>query len=331
MNIYNDYFNQNNEWVMFWESIDNKNKCRYFSNQHFQCYVYQFTNFLGFKYWYIPKGPTLKFDNTCTKEKFYQFLNHIHLSAKNSNISFIKIDFDDNLTNYFKFNINLEIKQSNFLFNIIKSNKSIQYLKSMVLDCKKLNIACNYLDFYNCNLFFWNQRSNKVKRYTRLVSKLADQGIYTISFEKSKSNLDAFYFLHKLTSENKKFPTHKYEYFEKFIQQKFSRLLVIYKNNKPVSCWLGPCLNNTFYYLFGGNSLDSYKEHIQYLTHIAIIKKMSEENIDSYDLGGYEETEGYGIFKTFYNGSIREFQGSYDIIVNKYMYLFEYLFRLFKK
>ena len=339
------YFLQTLSWVKFWKKASNKNHdYKLFEDQNYYTFVYEYPWKLKQKFWYIPKGPILKKSRNLTnntnqsnnqdykldyKLELKNFLEQIIKEAKQNNICFIKIDFDDTLTkaldyksidDYFNY-----LKQSFPCLLIINKSKKIQYLQATVCDLshqpKQDLESDNLVTFYENNQPFWSKTNQQVKRYTKKILKEFESGKYSYSFEKSDANFQAFWEIHDSTTKRQQFSTQPKEYLHQMMLEEFGTICVIYnKDNQPASVFLGVMLDGCLYYILGGNSENGMKERTQYLLQAVVIRHARLNQCNYYDMGGYSEGSGYSIFKDGYRGEFREFLGPIDLVIKPNTY-----------
>ncbi|NJL97056.1 aminoacyltransferase [Candidatus Gracilibacteria bacterium] len=113
------------------------------------------------------------------------------------------------------------------------------------------------------------------------------------------------------------------KYFQDLFDKDFSRMISLIDPKGKVQCsWFGVIIGNTLYYLYGGNTQDSFDNYGQYLVHVAATYLGKKEGVSYYDLGGYDPEKGFGKFKEGYKGIIRHFGYPMDLILQARKYHF---------
>lgn len=336
--LFQPYFLQFDNWTKFWENINGgKHKTLKFevfnSNFSLNTIVYQYPWYFGQKFWYVAKGGVLK-DLDSSKvncwndilnqelEKLFWELNQkIYDQAKLQGICYLKVDWEQGLTQ------RLDLENNSGLLNFYKtkysgakiSNKIIQYLQTMTLDMKLIPRGQDFglsqlVEFYEYSKPLWNTTNSNVKRYTKKSLTLDWQ----ISTKKSDENFEAFWQVYSATKDRQAFVTQSKKYTRSLFDQDFSRIIILRNGAGEACCvWQGLVFGNTLVYLSGGNNQYSFEHYGQYLMHLVAIWMGYSENLEVYDLGGYDKTKGFGRFKENYKGQIRTFLGDIDIPVSK--------------
>ncbi len=332
------YFLQNLAWSTFWQRVNRGNHKVFIfkvndKNFSLETLVYQYPWYFGQKLWYVAKGGILKnlvseeinnWDSILNQdiEKLFWDLNQsIFIKAKKSNICYVKVDWEEGLTQKLELENNFELL--NFYrskHSAVKiSNKIIQYLQTMTLDLTLIpsgqTFALSSLsEFYEYSKPLWNATNSNVKRYTKKSLTLGWQ----ISTEKSDENFEAFWQVYSATKDRQAFATQTKEYTKNLFDQDFSRIIILRNGaGEPCCVWQGIVFGKTFVYLSGGNNQYSFDNYGQYLMHLIAIWLGYCEHLQVYDLGGYDQTKGFGRFKENYRGNIRTFLGDIDIPISE--------------
>ncbi len=336
------YFLQTDKWSEFWlDAMVDGHKVFHESVETEDikisaiCYMYPWH--LNQSFLYIPKGPFVT-GKSIEKKKllmaFREFIEKVIELGRKNDVTFIKLEMDDDLMEKLTIESSdnlLELlsnstqpngKQKLSDIEIIISDKRIQYLSTMTLDISGVsaNISDNnYRQFYLENSEFWSQVNQKVRRYT----KKSLEKNWIIETKKTDKSFDDFWKVYSDTAKRQKFATHGRDYFKKLFDRDFSRLIVL-KDDKgtPHCVWFGIIIGNTIYYLYGGNTKESFSNHGQYLMHLVAIGMGRTEGVEYYDLGGYDESKGFGKFKEGYRGIIRQFGSPVDIVLQGRKYKF---------
>jgi hypothetical protein len=327
-----------------------------------QSFIYIYPWQLGQKFFYIPKSPvvellldgkSLKFDAISKvfnesdlqliKQNFLQLFDKLLLQfatlAQQKDVAFIKLDLDDNFTEFLDIKDNAEI-----LSNIKKvyprsviSGKTIQYLQAMVLELENVKPSITktkdytnqtLISFFDGTKSFWAKTNENVRRYTK---KSLSQG-WQVSTLKTPENFEAFWQVYSGTSERQHFSTHHKNVVETLMKYDFSRIIIVRDEQGDPQCvWMGVVSDNTLTYLYGGNTEDSFKKYGQYLVHLSAVKMVYDEGLRFYDLGRYDPTKSYSKFKENYRGQIRNFLGPVDLIIKpSYYYYINFLIAVVK-
>lgn len=323
------YFLQTSQWSQFWlEHVQKNHQIHFISHKNenieLSAYIYQYPWHLGKSFLYIPKGPIFKIYGNISKNQivaeYKVFLNKITKFATQNKYIFIKLDFDYQFTNL------LGIHDSETLLRLIEklvplhiklSEKKLQYLSTMTLDCSRLQKSDDMTEFLDTNKDFWSQTNENIRRYTRKALKQNWQ----VDTSKTTDNFEAFWQVYESTAKRQKFAIHPKSYFNTMFKKKFVRIIVLKdEQNIPHCCWFGVLLNDTLYYLYGGNDNYSFDHQGQYLAHLIALQIASNEKIKQYDLGGYDSEKGFGKFKEGYRGNIVNFLGPVDIVLQPKIY-----------
>jgi lipid II:glycine glycyltransferase (peptidoglycan interpeptide bridge formation enzyme) len=323
------YFLQTSQWSQFWlESAAASHHVHYISHKsqdvELSAYLYQYPWYLGKSFLYIPKGPLFKIKNDLTKEQLTQeykiFLTKIIEFAVQNKQVFIKLDFDYNITDllYLHDNSSLSELIKNFTNKVVRiSKKSLQYLSTMILDCGKLQKDDDPSKFIASNSDFWSRTNENIRRYTRKSLKQN----WTVDTSKTSQNFEDFWQVYQSTAHRQDFAIHPKCYFQAMFAKDFVRIIVLKDElGKPHCCWFGVVLEGTLYYLYGGNDEYSFSHQGQYLAHLVALQIAANEEIYSYDLGGYDPEKGFGKFKEGYRGKIVQFLGPIDIVLQPTAY-----------
>jgi lipid II:glycine glycyltransferase (peptidoglycan interpeptide bridge formation enzyme) len=320
------YFLQTKDWTDFWiKSVDTKHQIHYISHESeeisLSAYIYHYPWHVKQTFLYIPKGPYIQvkkdIDHTALQREFRSFLTKITELAQKEKATFIKIDADDYFTSL------LEIHSNDKLLHFIRSctphtsiisKKSLQYLSTMVLDCGDLVKEENPQQFLLSNSAFWSKTNENIRRYTRKSLKQN----WSIDTDKTPENFEHFWQVYTHTAQRQEFAIHPKSYFEAMFKHDFVRIITLKdEQGVPHCCWFGVKIDDTLYYLYGGNDTYSFEHYGQYLMHLVATQIAAREGVKYYDLGGYDSTKGFGKFKEGYRGRIIQFLGPVDIVLKK--------------
>ena len=354
-NAYETYFLQCQDWAKFWQEANGVGHIfLWFHTKVNDKYtlstlVYQYPWHFGQSFWYIPKGGVLtnKNDTNYSVNSFsswqdieqselqYLFCDlnkQIYDSAKAQKISYIKVDWEEGLTQRLGLKTNKDLEhfyQNNFKntknyknFQLAKiSSKTIQYLSTITLDLSTISPVEDLEQFFIDSKSFWKTTNSNVNRYTKKSLELSIALNWDISTQKTESNFELFWQVYNQTKDRQHFTIQPKAYMRHFFDQDFSRIIVIKdQDNQPQCVWMGIVFGDTITYLYGGNTDYSFDNYCQYLTHLVAIKMAVSEKLLKYDLGGYDPNKGFGKFKSNYKGTIRNFLGDIDIPIHLIKY-----------
>jgi lipid II:glycine glycyltransferase (peptidoglycan interpeptide bridge formation enzyme) len=324
------YFIQTLEWAKFWKEAALPNH-KYFEvsaefvGSKVSAIVYLYPWHLKQNFLYVPKGFTV--EAFSSQEELYGasdlLMQQIMEIGKKEGSSFVKLDFDWQFTDL------LGIKDTKKLLKFVTkaapriycklSKKRLQYLSTAIIDTAGLY----YLeddspeDFMNENKEFWAKTNENIRRYTK---KSLYQGFY-IDKSKTKENFEAFWKVYEGTCIRQNYATHPKQYFKTMLGHDFVRLIVLKDEfDEPQCVWFGVKIGDTLYYLYGGNTQDSFDKYGQYYMHLLALQQAAHENCMRYDLGGYDSAKGFGKFKEGYRGKIVNFLGPVDVVLKPASY-----------
>ncbi|MEI6728945.1 MAG: peptidoglycan bridge formation glycyltransferase FemA/FemB family protein [bacterium] len=358
---YPKYFFQSQTWVNFAvQALGSKHEILKFtqslpdSNLDLEVFVYQYPWHLKQNLWYIPRFPGFDIDFTTAYNKisdsnnlndsllvelqnqlktaFTNLLKKILKQAKSTGITFLKLDFDDQICNILGITSNQELltflKKQGVKLPVEISKKIIQYTGTMTLDLELVeNVApenqtkqIGSLDFLTEGLKNFYEKNSKYflswEKNTRRLTKHALDRNWQVSISKTKENFEGFYGLLKDTSIRQNFAVQPKNYLQSLFDKDFSRIIVLKdQQGEAQAAWFGIVTENTLTNLYAGNSQASLKDNGQYLMHLAAIKLGLDEKLKFYDMGGYNPKLSFGKFKDGYKGEVRSFLGPIDILI----------------
>lgn len=330
-------------------------------------FVYQYPWHLKQKLWYIPRFPGFNQDFAIAfnkldksnlnlssqvqadlKRAFIKLIRKVILQAKSNGVTFLKVDFDDQICSLININSTHELLQflkSQGVEQQVKiSSKIIQYTATMTLDLQQLeNLQpqaqtkhIGSLDLLTEGLKNFYEKNSKYfltwEKNTRRLTKHALDKNWQVSISKTQENFEAFYNLLKQTSLRQNFGIQPKKYLLNLFNQDFSRIIVLKDTQNIVqAAWFGIVTEQTLTNLYAGNSQISLKDNGQYLMHLAAIKLAMDEKLRYYDMGGYNPKLSFGKFKDGYKGNVRFFYGPVDILIkpNKFK-LANFIIRIVK-
>jgi lipid II:glycine glycyltransferase (peptidoglycan interpeptide bridge formation enzyme) len=324
------YFHQSLQWARFWKSAhDNKHSFQQFSHSYyditFTAIGYSYPWQFGQSFLYFPRFCSIISSKEPTQQEIQQGLKEFVMVITNQaqGHTFIKIDtgFDFQTATGIQTNEDLirPIQASSSKLSVSHSQKTLQYLSTMILDSTRLEEKKpteTYLDFYLNNKGFWSKTNENVRRYTK---KSSSQD-WHIDSSKTQDNFEKFWQVYQHTAQKHDFGIHPKSYFKAMITHDFVRLITLSDDQGVQSVWFGVVFDDTCYYLYGGNTDTSFKKYGQYFIHLVATDLISQEGLMSYDLGGYDPKKGFGKFKEGYRGKIVTALGPIDIILNSSLY-----------
>lgn len=341
---YPTYFLQTKEWTDFWQSSNAlDHSIKFFSYESLSCFVYQYPWNFGQKFWYIPRFASIDSSSSANfSDKEQKYLNHQSLqlleqileTAKSEEVSFVKFDFNDQLSAVWQCqdleSIKNKIFRSNFDYSTNLDTKIIQFTSTMFLDLKNLltvektlsdkkskEILLSDLEqFFEQNSKFWLN----LEKNTRRGTKRSLEKNWEIVTEKTPQNFEIFYELLKETSKRQDFAIQTKEYLKSLFNQDFFVLILLKKDEKFLASWSGIISSNTLVNLYNGNLPEGFKDFSQYLLHLVAVYTAKQNGLRFYDFGGYNPSLSFSSFKDGYKGDIRNFLGPVDVILKPFEY-----------
>lgn len=171
----------------------------------------------------------------------------------------------------------------------------------------------------------------KMKPKTRYNIKLAQKKGVTIREMTTDEGFEIFIKLYFETCKRQHYAGHNYEYHKTLfnnLKQNISHILVAFYENEPISAYHLFKFNGTLYYPYGGSS-DKFREVMGANLIMWEAMRFGKTNgCKSFDLWGslsprYDSNNIWSGFTRFKEGFGTEFVekiGSYDLIVNKFLY-----------
>jgi len=195
--------------------------------------------------------------------------------------------------------------------------KKLQYNATITLDTSTFISAVNLEQVYDQNYAYflgWNATA-------RRKLKKAMSYEWQVATEKTPQALIDFLTIYHDTSARQHFAVHPDSYYRALFLKPESRIIVL-KNPQGVVCgsWFGYVSQDTLTYLYGGNTAEALEHNGQYAIQLAALNMVKYEHLRWYDLGGYEKNTGYGRFKEGFHGTMRQFAGPYDIVIDPLKY-----------
>ena len=256
-----------------------------------------------FKYWYFPRGPIFKSDLEVESKK--KILNLLKLEAKKKRVVFLRLEFADHT-----------LSKDNFL----KKTKDVQPSKTVFIDLKK-DLSEILAD---------------MKQKTRYNIRLAEKKGVLIGEESNKEKAFAnFWDLIRQTAVRDNFSIHDRDYYYNLIKSGDKNIKIFeasYENQiiaSGIFCFHDNCVS----YLHGASSDNQRNIMSPYLLHFYLIKLSKELGFSFYDFYGVDDFKWPGVsrFKKGFGGEMFGYPGTFDLIVNNFLYLFYKIFRFFRR
>lgn len=258
---------------------------------------------LGSKFWYLPRGPVLDFQNKELVEQVLDFL--IDLAAQ-SKVSILKISPEKVLSEKSKWIVDL-LKGKGF-----KESKDYQLHKCTI----RLDLTDDLGRVFSC-----------FKKNTRWEIRKAQKDGVLVKRGENEKDLETFYALYSQALGKERLP---YTYFKNLWQIFGKDILVL------VALWQGIPVSGVFVssfgkralYLFGGSSKKKPTHYGSQLLQWEAIKWAKNQGIEVYDfqgipcqVGSRSGQKGVVQFKAGFGGQRIELIGEFD-------YIFSPLFKL---
>lgn len=261
----------------------------------------------GKSYFYCSRGPLLKKDLNKAeyKEILFSFLDNLKQLAKKEKAIFFQFEpLDKNMLQLLQ-----SLKKNKGSKEDIKKVRNIQPWQTWILDIKQ------------------DQKDilEKMHHKTRYNIRLAERNQLKIVQDNSKGK--EFISLLKEVAEKNHFRLHTDEhYFELLkLNPKIIKLYLIYlqdKPDQPIAANLMLYFGKTAVYMHGGSDYDFRKKMAPYALHWRAFQDGKAMNCSSYDFWGIDEQKWPSLtrFKKGFGGKIKEYPGTYQMILNPFWY-----------
>ncbi len=207
--------------------------------------------------------------------------------------------------------------------NVIKTDKLIKSLRNWgLVEGKTLFTPTSFwIDLTKSEEELLKSFSSKTRYNIRLARK---HGV-KVEMDNSDHAFEKYLELTDETNKRQGFYSHTHRYHRlmwKHLKGKVANVLVAKYNNEIISTWV-LFNNDKFLYYPYGASTNKHKEVManNLMMWEAIIFGKSKK-LKTFDLWGREEGKGFTRFKEGYNPEVVEFVGSWDLIINKPLYVF---------
>lgn len=311
-------FLQTTEWLEFQKEIGHK--VWRFDNGKITANIIKHDLPFGKSYLYIPHGPEadLNMISGGLKNEFSNFISYLKELARNESAIFIKIE-----------PLSDSIMELLYAKEMKRSTKQIQPYRTVVID---LALPEEHL----------RGRMHQKTRYNINLSEKKE-----LKLEES-NDIGVFLKLLKQTAKKDQFSIHPKEYYEEMLkffkngELKTKLFLVKLDNGTPIAGSIVMTYQNTAYYLHGAMDRDYKNLMAPYFMHWEIIKKLKNDGCKYYDLWGIDGKKWPGVtrFKLGWLGSLaspkptaerglkpdegagglKEYPGSFDLIVDRSWY-----------
>jgi len=251
---------------------------------------------LNLNYFYIPRGPVIS-----NQSIFDFFINEIKTIANKEKCIFLRIE--------------PEFKIEFSKYKIVQS-LDIQPSKTLVMNLTKTE----------------NQLLEIMHQKTRYNIKLAEKRGVNI-YEANINNFEKFWELAEKTSNRDNFRLHNKEYYRKMLlkvnnvkyfkkDELIIKLFFSEYNNKNISANIVSFFGDTVTYLHGASD-NQYREVMApYALQWHVIKLAKSLGYKYYDFYGIDENKWPGVtrFKSGFGGEELNYEGTFDLILNKNYY-----------
>lgn len=158
------------------------------------------------------------------------------------------------------------------------------------------------------------------KRYN--IKQAQKRGVQ-IKIEQTEQAFENFWHLHSLTAKNQGFLIHSKSYFKKVFKTFDKNVFFVqgFVNNNVASCWMIIFEEKTIYYIYGGSDPKYNNYFPNDLVGFEAIKLGKKLGAEAFDMWGAEEGKGFTDFKLKYGAKLIEYIDSYDLVINKFGYL----------
>jgi len=243
-------------------------------------------------YYYCPRGPIFSKKLEDNKEIFIDFLNNLIRIGKQENVVFIRIE-PNNIPN----------------LNKLKPVETIaiQPKRTIRLDLNKDEGEI---------LKGMHQKT----RYNIRLSKRKGVKVY----EGDQGNFEEFWKLMSLTCKRDGFRLHTKDYYRKMlnIDKNFVKLFLAEYEGNIISANIVSFFGDTAVYAHGASSNEYRNVMAPYLLQWEAIKSAKENGCKYYDFYGIDEMKWPGVtrFKRGFGGEEFEYEGTYDVVIDKLWY-----------
>lgn len=265
--------------------------------------------FTGKSFLYSPRGPVLDFTD---HELFYFLVQEIKKIAKSENAVFLKIDPD--------IKVGSELEKYLAVNNFRSAGKEKNFDNVQPRFVMRLDITPSDEEIFK-----------GFHSKTRYNIRLAEKRGVKIKEKCSKSDLEVFYEILKITAERDGFLIRSYPYYEALwedlIEKGLANLFMAYYNGQAVSGTIALVFGDKTWYVYGASDNEHRKHMPNYLLQWHMINWAKKRGCKIYDFRGISgdfspHNPLYGLyrFKKGFNPDIVEFIGEYDLAFSNFYY-----------
>ncbi|OGM96604.1 MAG: hypothetical protein A3B86_00615 [Candidatus Yanofskybacteria bacterium RIFCSPHIGHO2_02_FULL_38_22b] len=297
-------FLQTEEWAKFQESVGHK--VWRFNDSKIRANIIKHDLPFGKSYLYIPHGPEVKLDDIRggIKNELANFIKYLKYLAKEEKAIFVKVEPLSDI-----------VMELLYRKGFRRSRKQIQPSKTVIIN---LNLS-----------------------EEELLSRMHHKTRYNINLSEKKglvleesNDIDTFWKLLKQTAKKDQFSTNSKEYYEKMLnffregQELITKLFLVKLQDKYIGGAMVMIYHNFAYYLHGAMDREYKNLMAPYFMHWNIIKflkltSLPAYQLTNYDLWGIDAKKWPGVtrFKLGWGGDLKEYPGSFDLVVSRFWYL----------
>ena len=175
---------------------------------------------------------------------------------------------------------------------------------------------------------------------TRYNIRLAKKRGVLVKEMSTNEGFKIFAKLYFETCKRQKYLGHNYKYHKKVwenLKNKVSHILIAYHQNIPLATFQLFYFKDTLYYVYGGTSelhRNLMTSNLLMWETIRLGKKLGAKKFDMWgslppDYKQNHPWAGFTKFKQGYGGKFQEFVGSFDLIINPFVYqIYNFLFKI---
>lgn len=207
--------------------------------------------------------------------------------------------------------------------NVEKNNEDIKILRIMgAVEGKTLFTPTTFqIDLTKSEEDLMKSFSSKTRYNIRLASK---KGVRVIE-DNSKEAFEKYLELTRETTQRDKFYAHSEKYhrlmWEVLHKADIAHLLVAKYNGEIITTWILFAYDKVLYYPYGASTQKHKNVMANNLMMWEAIRWGKKHHLGVFDLWGREEGKGFTKFKEGYNPRVVEFLGTWDLVIDKPMYM----------
>lgn len=159
---------------------------------------------------------------------------------------------------------------------------------------------------------------------TRYNIRLAQKKGVTVKEDDSDKAFERYLELTRETTIRQAFFAHTEKYHRlmwKYLGGKIAHLVTATYNGEIITTWILFSWKNFLYYPYGASTEEHKEVMANNLIMWEAIKFGKSMGLSTFDLWGREEGKGFTKFKEGYNPQIVEFLGTWDLVINKPVYM----------